>query len=557
VLFQDRKKRLWIGTENGLDRLDPNGRFTRFSFSPAKPDSIGPGGMAAMIEDHRGRIWAGANGGPLEVIEEDATGATHFHRIGVAEGMPHENVDGLAEDSRGRIWASTDRGIALIDPNALRARALGLADGLTDGAFWAGSMTRGTDGTMFFGGLDGITVIAPDATSTWDYAPPVVVTALRVGHKNVPPWTVNRGNAPIDMPAGDRDLSVEFSALDYSAPQLLHYAYKLDGYDRDWIDADVQHRGATYTHLPAGDYTLEMRGTNRLGVWSSHVLLIPIHATPLWFETWWFRLLAVALVLLIAFAVYRWRTGVLRRRQRELEAVVAKRTSELSDANTKLQELSLSDPLTGLRNRRFLAQHLEADISLTLRRYDDWRAQSDAAEPPQDADILFFIVDLDHFKSVNDRYGHNGGDAVLAQMRDRLQEVFRDSDFIVRWGGDEFLAVARGSRRSEAPAIAQRMCEAVNGRPFAPGGDQMMNATASIGFAAFPFVQSDPAAISWSHVVGLADQALYKSKQAGRNTWFGVTASVATDPQLLNERLENDPDEAIADGRLETITHAD
>ena len=552
VLYRDRRGRLWIGTENGLNRLDPDGGIARFVFAPGNSNSMGPGGMASIIEDRRGRIWAGAAGGPLDVLDESRDGVMHIRRIGVANGMPHENVNGLAEDSLGRIWASTDKGIALIDPDTLRARGLGLADGVSEGAFWAGTVSQSADGTIFFGGLEGITVIAPGASSAWTYSPPLVVSALRLGGRDVPASDVNRGDATVELPTGARDITVEFSSLDYSAPQALRYAYKLDGYDHDWIDADSQHRIASYTHLSPGNYTLDVRGSNRLGVWSDRVLRLNVRAQPAWYETWWFRVLVAALLILAAYGVHRVRTAVLRQRQRELETIVDDRTHALSEANAKLQELSLSDPLTGLRNRRFLAQHLEADIARTLRRYEDWRADP-AGDPPQGEDVLFFLVDLDHFKVVNDRFGHNAGDLLLMQMRERLQEVFRESDFVVRWGGDEFLTVSRDGRRSDAGIIAERIRDAVASRAFSIGEGQTMSASVSVGFAAYPFVPSAPSAVTWLQVVGLADHALYMAKEAGRNTWFGLAATSQTDPATLT-RLDSSATELVRAGALAVLT---
>ncbi len=287
-----------------------------------------------------------------------------------------------------------------------------------------------------------------------------------------------------------------------------------------------------------------MRGTNRLGAWSNRSLVLAIHALPSWYETWWFRAAIVALLLLVAYGVYRLRTSMFRRRQYELESIVGDRTRELSAANDKLHELSLNDPLTGLRNRRFLAQHLDAEVALTLRRYDDWHA-APLGEPPGDADLLFFLVDLDQFKEVNDRFGHQGGDAALMQMRDRLEEVFRSSDFIARWGGDEFLAVARGSRRDDAPEIAERIRAAVEGRPFILNDQSSLTRTASVGFAAFPFVPATPGALSWTQVVALADQALYMAKNGGRNTWCGVLATTDTDAAALVSTLAVSPEEAV------------
>jgi diguanylate cyclase (GGDEF)-like protein len=407
---------------------------------------------------------------------------------------------------------------------------------------------------VFFGGLDGITVVAPDASSDWTYAPPLVATALRLGRRDVPVVAVNRGGATVDLPADARDISVEFSALDYSAPQALHYEYRLDGYDADWIHADATHRIATYTNLSPGNYTLEVRGTNRLGVWSSHELRLGIGVPSPWYATWWFRALLVALIVLAAYGVDRVRTAVLRRRQGELEALVGDRTLELSEANTKLRELSLSDPLTGLRNRRFLDQHIESDIVMAQRRYDDWR-EDPSNEPPRDTDIVFFLIDLDNFKTVNDRYGHHGGDALLLQMRERLQEVFRESDFVVRWGGDEFLTVARGSTRVDAGNLAERIRLAVAGRPFSLGNEQRIDATVSIGFATFPFIETAPGALSWFHVITLADHALYMAKLAGRNAWFGLAATPATDPRVLIENLERPAEELVAAAALEVIAY--
>ena len=552
VLYRDRRGRLWVGTENGLDRIDPSGRTVPFMFSPRDPNSIGPGGMTSIIEDRRGRIWAGAAGGPLNVLQENRDGTTRIRHLGLADGLPHENVDGLAEDASGRIWASTDKGIAQIDPDTLRARALGQADGVSEGAYWAGAVSQSSDGTMFFGGLEGISIVTPDATSDWSYAPPVVVSALQLGRRSVPAWKVNHGDATVELPADARDIQVEFSALDYSAPQALRYEYKLDGFDRDWVDADAQHRVATYTHLSPGDYTLEVRGTNRVGTWSRHVFRMGVHALPAWYETPWFRILIAMLLLLSAYGVHRVRTGVLRRRQRELEATVEERTHELVEANLKLQELSLSDPLTGLRNRRFLTQHLDGDIAITLRRYQDWLSEPSGGMPDA-ADVLFFLVDLDHLKIVNDRFGHHAGDLLLMQMRERLQEVFRESDFVVRWGGDEFLTVVREGRRSEGGAIAERIREAVASRAFLVGAEQTIEATVSVGFAAFPFVVTAPESVTWLQVVDLADHALYLAKQAGRNTWFGLAATGRTDPVLLARLEGGGIEELVRSGSLEVV----
>jgi diguanylate cyclase (GGDEF)-like protein len=512
ALHFDRRGRLWAGTANGLDRIDPvSGRIVRFTFDPRDSNAVGPGTIESILEDRRGRIWAGAVGGPLNVLEERANGTTIVKHLGRADGLPNENVDGLAQGAPGRIWASTDQRLAAIDTRTLRARTFGLADGTSDYGYWGGGVAQSEDGTMFFAGGDGVTVIAPHAAAPWTYVPPIVLTEVKAGGRDMRSYAANAG-ATIDLPPAHHDFTAEFAALDYSGPQDVRYSYRLDGYDRDWIAADPEHRLATYTNLAPGRYTLEIRGTNRLGVWSGRTLSLRMRAVAAWYESWWFRVLVALLVLGLMLWALKLRTAWLERRQRELEIIVRERTSELSQANRALEEMSLTDPLTGLRNRRFLAQNIEGEIALARR---------------QPNDLIFFLIDIDHFKQVNDRYGHRAGDEVLVQVRERLEEVFRESDFLVRWGGEEFLAVTRGMKRDDAGDMAERVLRAVESRPFALADGTQLYKTVSIGFAAYPLDVRNPEAHTWWQVIECADAALYDAKESGRNAWRAAQANSA------------------------------
>lgn len=539
-LLRDRRGRVWIGTENGLSRYDANGAIVHYAYDPRDPNSLGAGGVTTLAQDRSGRIWAGANGGPLDIISE-AGGTTTIRHLGVADGMPHENVDGLAEDSRGSMWAATDKGIAQIDERTLHVRAFGIADGVSEAGFWAGAVAQARDGSMFFGGLDGVTIVEPGAGSSWTYEPPVVVTALYSGRRSVPAGGVNLDGSVISLPQNSRNVTIDFAALDYSAPQTLRYRYRLRGYDRDWVDADASARTATYTHLPPGHYAFELQATNRLGRWNARPFIVAFSVTPQFYETWWFRAFVTLVAAFAILALFRIRTRMLRHQKRDLEAIVESRTRELSLANRKLQELSVNDPLTGLRNRRFVSEHLDSEAAITLRRYD--AAIASGAPPPFDADILFFLIDLDNFKSINDRYGHYAGDALLTGVCDVLQEQFRGSDFVARWGGDEFLAIARGSRRADAPEIAERLRGAIAARTYVLADGWTTEQTVSIGFSAFPFDPENPHAATWSQVLGFTDQALYEAKHAGRNTWRGisVTGPLRPDYDLGESRRSSAP----------------
>jgi diguanylate cyclase (GGDEF)-like protein len=140
------------------------------------------------------------------------------------------------------------------------------------------------------------------------------------------------------------------------------------------------------------------------------------------------------------------------------------------------------------------------------------------------------MIDLDHFKTINDSAGHAAGDVVLRQVRDLLKSVSRTSDIIVRWGGDEFLLVARDPSGSDLAELAERIRAAVAQHVFEIGEGRMVRTTCSIGFASYPFFREQLDALSWEQVVSVADRALYVAKANGRNAWVGFHPGITALP---------------------------
>ncbi|MES2129860.1 MAG: sensor domain-containing diguanylate cyclase, partial [Pseudomonadota bacterium] len=237
------------------------------------------------------------------------------------------------------------------------------------------------------------------------------------------------------------------------------------------------------------------------------------------------------------------------------QAQLLDKNLELEEAYKALEDVSLTDQLTGLRNRRFFLQHVDADVGMSLRRYDDpLRQGAIERETAPGKDLVFFMVDLDHFKQVNDRYGHGAGDAVLVQMQERLREVFRESDYLVRWGGEEFLVLARATHRDEAKVVAERIRSAVANRDFVLPDGERLKKTCSIGFACFPFLPAHPRLLSWSEVVEIADQGLYVAKRSGRNAWAAVYSTETTRTEGLFSYVTQQLDQALADGEARLVT---
>lgn len=197
----------------------------------------------------------------------------------------------------------------------------------------------------------------------------------------------------------------------------------------------------------------------------------------------------------------------------------AKMLEQLKSQNQQLELASYTDQLTGLHNRRHLLKNIPGDIAITSRRYESLLVNETF---PEDANLLFMLIDIDHFKQVNDTYGHVSGDMILKQFSDLLIRLFRTSDYIIRWGGEEFMVVVRFCDRSEALHLAERFRRDVEKTPFEMQNGVVIRKTCSVGYSYYPFYQDFPGAFSWEQVVDVADRSLYVAKKNGRNAWVGI-----------------------------------
>jgi diguanylate cyclase (GGDEF)-like protein len=280
----------------------------------------------------------------------------------------------------------------------------------------------------------------------------------------------------------------------------VRFRFRLVGLEEGWTETEANE--ARFPALPAGAYRLEVVAVSGLATGrlrSPRPATFSFTVPPAWWERWWARAAGLLLLALgIALAV-RLRTRALEADRRRLEQAVSERSAALAAAVGELREASLTDPLTGVRNRRYLT-----------------------AQPlPASPDLVVYLVDVDHFKAVNDRYGHRVGDLLLVAVAARLGAVVRDGDLLVRWGGEEFLIVARDTVRGEAWRLAERILESLGGRPYDLEG-QTLRCTASVGWAPFPWFPEAPRALAFEQVLTLADHALYLAKRTGRNRAVGV-----------------------------------
>ncbi|HXH15982.1 MAG TPA: diguanylate cyclase [Sphingomonas sp.] len=499
ILLRGVGRALWIGTRDGLNRIDlDTHRIETIAADQADPSALPAGFVAALQLDRAGRLWVGTFGGGLAVVTgRDARGRLRFRRFGVSNGLPHFNVDSLSLDGMGTLWAGTDDGLARIDPTMLKIRAVRPADGGVLRDYFVGARGSTAAGEALFGAKDGFTIVRPGTPPTWRFRPRIVVTDLRVGGEPVPvgPYNDARALAQLVITPETNTLAVEFSALDFSAPDHNRFAYRLDGFDENWTETDPSRRLAAYTNLPTGDYTLRLRGSNREGVWTERTLALRIHVLPSWYQHLWVRLAMVALLALAILMLVRWWTAHLRRRQRELERQIGERTSDLSAANKRLTRQAQIDVLTGCANRRHLLERAEEMILLATRH---------------DMSLSLALLDLDNFKSINDIWGHPGGDAVLAAAGRLLRQQVRSTDFLGRIGGEEFALVMQHTTAQGARQFADRVRQALSETAIAVDAGEI-RVTASFGIAELRPGED------YDGLYARADAALYAAKHLGRN----------------------------------------
>jgi diguanylate cyclase (GGDEF)-like protein len=499
VILRGAARDLWIGTRNGLNRIDlATHAIETIAADPADRGALPGRFVVALLIDRKGRLWVGTFGGGLAVMTgRGADGRPRFHRLGLAEGLPHLNIDSLQMDGTSAIWAGTDDGLARIDPSTFAIRALHRADGAPLIDYFAGAGATDTAGEALFGAKGGLTIVRPGHLPRWTFQPPIVATDVRIGGVALPvaPLSGAGITAPLTLTPATNSLAVEFAALDFSAPEQNRYAYRLEGFDRDWTQTDADRRLAIYTNLPPGDYHLRLHGSNRDGLWTGRDLTVPIRVLPAWYQRPWFKLMMAAALVAVIIALVRWRTAWLRRRQADLERQIADRTADLRTANEQLAVLAITDPLTGCANRRHFMERAQ-ELTALARRHG--------------TPLSMAILDLDDFKRVNDEHGHPGGDAALVRASRIITTHLRSTDLAGRIGGEEFALLIPHTTAANAGQLAERLRAEIAGGVVEVDGARI-GITASIG------VTELRPGEDFDNLYIRTDAVLYAAKQAGRN----------------------------------------
>ena len=340
---------------------------------------------------------------------------------------------------------------------------------------------------------------------------------------------------------------------------MNRYRYTLEGFDKSWTSPDRFAR-ATYTNLPAGEYTFRVQAANNDGVWNEEGAALRFRITPpIWLSPSAYvgYLLAICAIIFAYTQVKGRELARVSAQREELELQVDERTQELAarndtllSLNDQLKESAWTDSLTGLKNRRFLDEFIDTEVALALRQARELEDKEFPGRQPDIAPALsFMMLDLDGFKTINDNYGHHAGDQALLQVRDVLRSCSRASDTIFRWGGDEFLIVSRNTSSRAAEKLAERVRVGLSEFPYRLGGGATAHLSCSIGFAVYPFSPLNPELATWQQVSAIADQCTYIAKENGKDCWVGVHGTLSTTRDDV-ELMSKDVHQVLDTGRI-------
>ncbi len=332
ILLEARGGGIWIGTDGGGLTRFQNGRFTSWTVK----DGLSSARVFSLYEDQEGVLWIGTSGGGLNRL---AFGT--LRSITTQQGLFDDVIFQIVEDDSGNFWMSCNKGVFRTSREGLNKLAsgkiksiscdsFGTADGMRSAECNGGSPAgwRLRDGRILFPTVRGVTVIDPRRIPVNELPPPVHIQRFLADQEEI-----RHGGR---IRPGAEQFEIHFTALSLLVPEKVRFRYRLKGFDRNWIDAGTR-RTAYYTNLRHGEYTFQVKACNNDGVWNETGASFRFTLEPFFYQTYWFFLLCFGVAVAGSFGLHRVRIQTLERRERELERVVAERTSQLQERTLELQ----------------------------------------------------------------------------------------------------------------------------------------------------------------------------------------------------------------------------
>lgn len=479
-ITRDHRGYYWVATQGGLAYLTPEFKpdpefYDFLAQHPLLQQSL----PISVYEDKLRNVWIGTQDSGAFEIRRQTNTVRHVHQD---QGIPSKTVSAFIEDRQGELWFATTNGLARLDRVTGNIHVLKKENGLVGNNFNRKAVYLADDGKLYFGGANGLSVFNPERVfiNLPDFR--VKVTGLRVFNESVPvaddsPLTQSIVvGKKVEFTSRDTMFSFEFAAMNYRNTGSTRYAYQLEGFDDGW-NYTRETPVATYTNIPAGNYTFRVRAS-RKNLWvEAEPIEVKINPSAWMSSVAWFIYFCL-IVLAVFLGVKFWHL--------RLRAQIYK-------------VLSTQDALTGLCNRLGLMQEIEARFSVPSIRDQ----------------LCLIFIDVDHFKRINDLRGHQVGDQILVDVANILSHSVRSADILGRWGGEEFLVICSNTSMRDAQSIAEKIRLAIAKHVFLVG-QTPLKVTASFGV-----VKANPSE-AFNQTFKRVDKALYEAKSAGRNCVISV-----------------------------------
>lgn len=429
ALLEDRKGNIWIGAfDGGLAEYNPvTNTFTKYFYDKKTNNSLSDNTIQALYEDRQGNIWAGGYSNGINVFDpvtrhfthintnnsnlssnvisafyEDAKGdmwvgtmeggincynrQTHTFKVyDEQRGLINNTINYITGDSKGYIWVSTLKGVTRFDPVNKTYKNFGIHNGLKSNEFNLAAGVTLKSGEIALGSINGFTIIDPQKLFNNKNKPVVAITGFELFNKPVvlgtPQSLLHKtitSTKEIKLSYFQSVFTLEFAALDYTIPESNTYAYKLEGFDKEWQFVGNQ-RKATYTNLDPGTYTFKVKAANNDGVWNENATQLKIVITAPYWMTWWFRWGCIVLFIVLVYLFYLFRVRFVKKQKAELEIQVKARTQEIGQQAYNLQLLNV-ELESQKEELQIQSEELQAQSEELLSQQNELREKSSSLE---------------------------------------------------------------------------------------------------------------------------------------------------------------------------------
>ena len=355
TLLIDSKKRLWVGTTQGVFIIDlasfakSNKRFDYkyLKYKLDNPQSTQLEKINSILEDKNGTIWLGGNGSGLYQLTSDKNNHFVFRNYTTRHGLPNNTIIGMAEDGQGNLWLTTNDGVSRLNIQSMTFSNYTQADGLPATQFyWNGIHYSERHDFIYMATIDGLVIIHPDDEASQPADSHVKLSSLAIGGNMIYPSSGDYLKENITLASGiflherENRFSIGFTTQNYGNSSRIRFAYRLEGYEEEWNETQPGDGMARYTAVPPGNYTLQVRATDELGRWSEETTEIKVGITPYFYKSGWFYLLLAVATCMAIYLFYKRKTRSYREQKARLEKEVELRTQELAVQNKQLEAMA-------------------------------------------------------------------------------------------------------------------------------------------------------------------------------------------------------------------------